>query len=371
MLTCYYVSINCRTIPCRKQTGMDITILELTAPKILRRNDLMKKRLIALVMAALLLMSLASTAFADDETYTLTFACTISNTQPASELFEEALAEITERTDGAITFNTSYNGALGNEHDLGVNIVDGAIDMALVGPGEWANYDPAFYVFDCPFLYDNYDHFHEVLNSDLYKDFLKEKGDAIGMEVLVTVCQGMKGIINSKRPVYSPEDLNGLKIRVPDSDSLIRVQTALGGIATPIAASEQYTALSQGIIDGADHSLFAHCSWQLYDYAKYYTETNHALQTSYYVISAQTMSSLPQEYQDIIREVMAEQQEAQYDLFMDNTAGYEKTFTDNGGEIVRNDEIDHEAFNEALADIIDEFSSYDTDLYEGIRAMAE
>ena len=146
---------------------------------------------------------------------------------------------------------------------------------------------------------------------------------------------------------------------------------AMGGTATPIAASEQYTALSQGIIDGADHSLAAHVVWQLYDYAKYFTETNHALQTSYYVISAKTMASLPQEYQDIIREVMAEEQENQYDITIEDDAGYRKTFEDNGGQIVTNDEIDHEAFNAALADIIDEFKANAPDLYDGIRAMAD
>lgn len=342
------------------------------------------KRILALIIAMTLTLALAACGSkdasddstdappaADGQTYTLTFACTTSNTSRSSASFEEALAKITERTNGAVTFNASYNGALGNEHDLGVNIVDGAIDMALVGPGEWANYDPAFYVFDTPFLYDNQEHFYKVLNSDMYKDFLKEKGDAIGMEVLITLDQGIKGIINSKHPVYAPSDLAGLKIRVPDSDALIRVQNAMGGTATPIAASEQYTALSQGIIDGADHSLMAHVVWQLYDYAKYFTETNHALQTSYYVISAKTMASLPQEYQDIIREVMAEEQENQYDITIEDDAGYRKTFEDNGGQIVTNDEIDHEAFNAALADIIDEFKANAPDLYDGIRAMAD
>lgn len=336
------------------------------------------KRIFALIVALSLVFALAACGKKDSgadegkgKTYSLTFACTTNNTSRSSKSFEEALAKITERTNGAVTFNTSYNGALGNEHDLGVNVVDGAIDMALVGPGEWANYDPAFYVFDTPFLYDNQEHFHKVLNSDLYKSFLKEKGDAIGMEVLVTLDQGIKGIINSKHPVYGPSDLSGLKIRVPDSDSLIRVQNAMGGTATPVAASEQYTALSQGIIDGADHSLMAHVVWQLYDYAKYFTETNHALQTSYYVISSKTMASLPQEYQDVIREVMAQEQENQYNIALEDESTYRKTFEDNGGQIVTNDQVDREAFHAALSSIIDEFKAYAPDLYNGIRGMAE
>ena len=330
----------------------------------------MRKPLCILFMIVFLL-SAATIAVAEQEPITLSFACTVSNTTDASVCFEEALAEITKRTNGGITFNTSYSGALGNEHDLGVNIVDGAIDLALVGPGEWTNYDPAFFVFDCPFLYDDYDHFKKVLDSDLYREFLKEKGDAIGMEVLITLNQGIKGVINSKRPVRSPEDLKGLKIRVPDSASLIAVQNAMGGIATPIAASEQYTAISQGIIDGADHSLSAHVTWQLYDYAKNYTETNHALQTSYYVISKQTLDALPQEYQDIIHEVMAEYQEKQWETSMAGFAEREKIALDNGVEIVRNADVDVEAFRTALSDIINEFSNYDIELYNAIRAMAD
>ena len=299
--------------------------------------------------------------------YTLTFASTVTSENTVGHLLQECFQKITERTDGHVKINESWSGTLGSEHDIGINLTDGSLDFGMVGPGEWANYDPAFFIFDTPFLYRDYDHFYAFIASDEYKDFLKEHGDPIGMEVLITENQGIKGIINKVRDVKSPEDLHGLKIRVPDSPSLIAVQNAMGGIASPVAASEQYMSLSQGIIDGADHSLTAHVTWNLHEIAKHYSETNHALQTTYICASKQTMDKLPDEYAQIVRDTMAEYQQKINDSVDEENSMYEQRALDAGVTITRNSDIDTQAFMDACAEIIEEFSANAPDLYESIK----
>lgn len=336
------------------------------------------KKGFAFVLVAFIAMSMvfangttesASTKGSVDDTYTLSFASTVSQENSTGKLYQECFQKITERTNGHVKINESWSGTLGNEHDIGINLIDGTIDFGMVGPGEWTNYDKAFFVFDTPFLYRDYDHFYKFIATDEYKNFLKEKGDAIGMEIVVTQNQGIKGVINKVRDVYSPADLNGLKIRVPDSPSLIAVQNAMGGIASPVAASEQYMGISQGIIDGADHSLMAHVVWNLIEIAKHYTETNHALQTTYICASKKTMDKLPDEYAQIIRETFAEYQ-AKINADTDaSNATYEQKALDAGVKIIRHSEVDEASFKAACSSIIDEFSSYAPELYSYIQSL--
>ncbi len=301
-----------------------------------------------------------------DDNYSLTFACTISSENATGKATQEFFDRISEVTDGHVTVKTSWSGTLGNEHDLGINIVDGSIDFAIVGPGEWANYDKSFYVFDTPFLFRDTDHYYSFIKSDDYKAFIQKVGDEIGMEILITENQGVKGVINKVRAVYAPSDLAGLKIRTPDSASLIAVQNAMGGIASPVAASEQYMSLSQGIIDGADHSLSAHVAWNLIELAKYYTETNHAIQSTYIVASKKTMDKLPEEYADAIRKLAAEYQDIINGIADAQLATDEEKALAAGVQIVRHSEVDEAAFKEAEKDIIAQFSSYNPELYSTI-----
>ena len=226
-----------------------------------------------LAMAAALTMSLSVAAAASAEKYQMTFSTAVSQEQSSTIYMDKALDLITERTNGDVTFSRTYSGTLGSEHDLGVMCQSGDIDIVCIGPGQWSDWDEAFKVFDCPFLFTSFDHFDRVLASEDYQAWLKEHGDAQGVTFVMTFNQAFKGILNKNRDVYSTADLAGLKLRVPDSASLIEIGTAMGYVPTPTAAADQYMSLSQGIVDGADHALWAHQTWKLTEIAKHYSDT--------------------------------------------------------------------------------------------------
>ena len=278
---------------------------------------------------------------------------------------------ITERTNGDVTFSRTYAGTLGSEHDLGVMCTNGDLDIVCIGPGQWSEWDEAFKVFDCPFLFTSFDHFDRVLASEDYQAWLKEHGDAQGVTFVMTFNQAFKGILNKTRDVYSTADLAGLKLRVPDSASLIEIGTAMGYVPTPTAAADQYMSLSQGIVDGADHALWAHQTWKLTEIAKHFSDTRHALQCVFFVMNNDSLASLPEEYQKIVLDTFAEvEKELADQTRKDSDESYVKAEAD-GVKVIPYEEIDVESFKQALSGIVDEYSNLAPDLYDIITKLAD
>ena len=306
---------------------------------------------------------------AEGETYTLQFCTTMAaDTFGVAEIVE-CMAEIEELTGGHIQFSQNFNGSLGDENELLMSVMDGSIDLVIVGPGTLATVDPAFDIFNAPFMYKDYDHVLAFWSGDAYKDWMKEHGDPMGITFMTTINQGFSGILNNKRDVYSPSDLSGLKLRVPDQNSLISLCNSMGAVATPVAASEQYMSLSQGVIDGAVHSMAAHVSWGLTEIAGHFTETNHMLACGMVEMNTKKLESLPEEYREILSEKFRECQ----DTIFENTVASVKTdyakAESDGVKIIPNSDVDMDAFREKLADLIETYKAIAPDFYEAALAV--
>ena len=201
--------------------------------------------------------------------------------------------------------------------------------------------------------------------------WLKEHGDAQGVTFVMTFNQAFKGILNKNRDVYSTADLAGLKLRVPDSASLIEIGTAMGYVPTPTAAADQYMSLSQGIVDGADHALWAHQTWKLTEIAKHYSDTRHALQCVFFIMNNDSLASLPEEYQKIVLDTFAEvEKELADQTRKDSDESYVKAEAD-GVKVIPYEEIDIDSFKQALSGIVDEYSNLAPDLYDIISKLAD
>lgn len=305
----------------------------------------------------------------ENEVYTLQFSTTMAaDTFGVSEIVD-CMAKIEELTDGHVKFSQTFNGSLGDENELLMSVMDGSLDLIIAGPGTLATVDPAFDIYNTPFLYDNYDHALAFWTSDAYAGWLKSHGDSMGITFMATINQGLSGILNNKRDIYSPEDLSGLKLRVPDQSSLITLCNEMGAVATPIAASEQYISLSQGVIDGAVHSMAAHVSWGLTEIAGHFTETNHMLACGMVEMNTEKLNRLPEQYRTIVIEQF---KECQTTIFNNTVASvktdYEKAESD-GVKIILNDEVDMEAFRSKLADLVESYKAIAPDFYEAAASV--
>ncbi|MHA6643679.1 TRAP transporter substrate-binding protein [Mesorhizobium sp. A623] len=199
--------------------------------------------------------------------------------------------EIKEKTNGRIEIRIQGGGALGGDREVIEGVQLGTVDMTVVSTSILVNFDPDFAIFDIPFLFRDFDHAEAVLNGPIGKellDGLPEKG-FVG---LAFGGMGFRELTNSVRPVKTPEDVKGLKIRTQQNEMHIAVWRELGALPTPMAIPEVYTALQQGVVDGQENPVGAIINNRFGEVQKYLSLTDHAFTPLVLLTSPSIYSSL-------------------------------------------------------------------------------
>ncbi len=150
---------------------------------------------------------------------------------------------------------TVYSGAqLGSEAELLEQLATGQLEMAIAGPSFLATWHPPVGAFDAAYVFENVDHLMEVADGEIGQTLWEALRQQHGMRVLDTWFYGERHI-TSRKPVRSPEDLRGFRLRMPDARVWLATGEALGASPTPIAFTEVYMALQQGIADGQENPI--------------------------------------------------------------------------------------------------------------------
>jgi C4-dicarboxylate-binding protein DctP len=139
---------------------------------------------------------------------------------------------------------------------------------------------------------------HSAFMRDLYEDMRQKTG----LRVLGVAQNGFRHFTNSKRPIHTPADLEGLKFRVMQGPIYQKVVEAVGGNATPIAWSELYTSLKTGIVDGQENPISAVKLGSLDEVQKYITLDGHIWSENYLIINDEFFNSLPEKFQVVVQE---------------------------------------------------------------------
>lgn len=214
--------------------------------------------------------------------------------------------EVEQKSGGRIAVEIYPNGVLGGDTDLVDAVKMGVIQMAGPATTVLVQYVPEFGVLDMPFLFKSPQAGFKALDNELgaYLDkLLLEKMD---IHNLGYGYNGSRSISNSKRPITSPADLEGLKIRVMESPIYIDTFTALGANPTPMSFGEVFTALQQGTVDGQDNAATLTVSARFYEVQKFYTDTGHTLSFLPMIINKKFYDSLPADLKQIVDEVARE-----------------------------------------------------------------
>jgi len=190
-----------------------------------------------------------------------------SANEPGLKLMAELMSE---KTGGEIEITVYGGGVLGGERDVIEGVQMGSIDMTLTTTGVLEIFVPTMRILSLPFLFNDSDHF---------KKFVVSK---VGEELLAT-CEnyGLKGLgfstpvfrepLNSKRPINTPEDFKGLKIRLMEVPIHMDTYAAMGASPTPIAFAEVYSSLQLGVVDGCENALASLMYMKFYEVSKYLT----------------------------------------------------------------------------------------------------
>jgi len=160
-------------------------------------------------------------------------------------------------------------------------------------------------IFELPYLFISSEHQHKVYNSEIGEEIAKllEKHGFVAIQYLE---MGARNITNSKRPIVIPEDLKGLKLRVPDTKASIDALGAMGAAPTPMAFSELYMALQQKVVDGQENPFANIYSAKFYEVQKYLTLSGHQRLEQLVLFSRDKWNKMPREYKDAIMEAAVE-----------------------------------------------------------------
>jgi len=230
---------------------------------------------------------------------------------------------IGEKSKGEIEVKVYPNGSLyGADPSAAVKQLSaGTIDMLLLSTSLYANFQPKFTVMSIPYLFDNTDQFLKYLNGPQGKELLKDL-DKMGIEGLGLWTRSFRQITNSKRPITEPDDLKGLKLRVPNNPLWVEFFKAAGATPTPMAFGEVYNALQLHTIDGQENPVDVPMSAKFYEVQKYITISNHMADAWVAGMNKAKFEKLTADQQKLLIEATAELQswKVKYDRDSDNAA---------------------------------------------------
>lgn len=231
----------------------------------------------------------------------LSFSYEALTTHPQHLAATQFARRVEQRTNGQVRFELFPAAQLGSDNEVLEKVRLGAVDVATATENHLIKYDKAFVVVAMPYLFDSYAHAHRVLDGPAMK-WLAPLAEKQGFVILSNWEWGFRNLTNNKRPINKPEDVRGLKIRVPSVLGLEATMEALGAEVSKIGFSDLPLALSQGVIDGQENPLNVIYNFKLYEAQKYLALTRHVYYSQLHVMSVKSWTKLTPAQQNIVRE---------------------------------------------------------------------
>lgn len=289
---------------------------------------------------------------------------------PQFKAMEEFGKKFKELTDGAYEIEMYPNELLGAQRETMELVQSGTIGMSIVAGSLMENFNEEFVVFNLPYVFDSKDHQMSVLNNqDIVGDLYTSVEDQ-GMTVVAGFHGGVRNVYNKEKPINTPEDLKGLKIRIIESDTNIKMMENMGGTGTPMGQGEVYTAIQSGVIDGGENNELIYSNLKHVEIAPYYSYTQHLMIPDYLIINTDLLKGMSEEHQKIFKEELAKAVDHEVELWDADVEAAKKAAEEAGAEF---NELDIKVFQEAVQPVIDEKLSSDSAkaLYEKVREVAE
>lgn len=269
-----------------------------------------------------------------------------------------------EKTNGRIEVQLFHSGQLGNERDLIEGVQMGSVEICAISSAPAAGIVPNIAVFDMPYLFESREQAYKVMDSQIGDDFfaqLKEQ-NVLGLGYWEN---GFRNITNSKRPINTPEDLVGLKIRVMENPVPIETFNTLGANATAMAWGEVFTALQQGTIDAQENPMSVIYLQRLFEVQKYLSMTEHFYAPALFLMSQQAYDKLSAEDQGFVMEAAAEATKFERQEAQRQAEAYVAKCEEEGMII---NYVDKQLFVDVTAPVYDKFADQFGDLIDKIKA---
>lgn len=231
----------------------------------------------------------------------ITFADYGSSAMPAAQAYNFTADYVREKSEGRIDIDVVSDGVLGNETEMIQQLMDGTMKMAIVGSSVFSKYTDKIEVFQLPLLITDYEKERIAFDSAEGKALL-DTTEEIGLKVIGYAENGIRHFANNIRPINSPQDLDGLILRIAPSTMLQKSMELLGANPTPLNYGEIYTALQNKVIDGEEINITSLYAMKHYEAIKYVSEIGLYPFPSLVVVNLDFWNSLTAEDQALIVE---------------------------------------------------------------------
>lgn len=273
----------------------------------------------------------------------------------ASRAWTLLAQKVREKTNDGLIIKPVFGGALGGMKENFEAIRAGNLEMAIASNTYLGSLYAGTMLFDLPFIFRDVEHMKHVVRGPIGQQVYGELEMKTGIKILMTgLPDGPRSAWNIRRPIRTPEDMKGLKIRVQENPIQIDSFKVLGAIPTPMAYPEIYMAAKQGVIDGAEGPPNSIKDQKAHEIGKYYSLTKQFVQPLGLGVSAKWFNALPPEYQRVMLEE-GNNVRAWYDNeYARETEDALKELQQLGMQI--NDVADMEQFRKASAPVYDKYA---------------
>ena len=306
-------------------------------------------------------------ATANADTIVFKAAFNQPETHPQYIVLDELGAKLFEATDGKYDIEVFPNETLGAQRETIELVQAGTIGLAYIGAPLLENFNPDFVVFNLPFVFESQDQQRQVTNDpeivgDLYDSLLDQNIKVVG-----AFHGGVRSVYNSEKPINTPADLAGMKIRVIESDTNIEMMSLMGGTGTPMGQGEVYTAIQSGVIDGGENNELIYSGLKHAEVAPYYSYTRHLMFPDYLIINPAVYDAMDADTQAIFADLMDEAIEHEAELWKEQIT---VAIADAEAAGAVFNEVDADAFREAIAPLTQQKLTTDVtkDIYAKVQA---
>jgi TRAP-type transport system periplasmic protein len=266
-----------------------------------RRRPIMMMRKTLIALAATLAMT-ASTSWAQQ---VLRMAHGAAPGNPRAEAALKFAELVEQKTAGRVKVEVGGSAQFGDDVESITNMRLGTLAFSANSQGATAGVVPEFNLIGLPFLFRDLNHAYRVVDGPVSQK-LDEVANGKGLVLLALWDNGIRHTSNNKRPITKPEDLEGIKLRTPPDTMTLDIFKSLGANPGPLAFSELYIALQQGVFDGQENPLMNIHSSKLFEVQKFISLTGHKYETTPLLASRMVFDSLSAADQKAVREAAIE-----------------------------------------------------------------
>lgn len=329
------------------------------------KSGILRRDAIRLGLGATAAAAIIRPAWAQSKTIRVAHHLSLESDQHKIALrFKELVAEY---TSGSIGVEVLPSAQMGGQREIIESVSIGTLEMGFGESGLYSNYLSSFGVLALPYLYRGLDHWEAVMTGEIGANLADQLSSAAGMRIVNWINGGYRHTYLRNKPIMTPGDFSGVKIRVPEAPVFVQTFAALGATPTPIPAPEIYTSLQTGVVDAMEGSPETGFTYKIFEVADYLSLTSHILLDGSYVINQAFLDGLNDDQREAVLRAAKEAGDAQRAGWPEVNEGWLAKLREVGMTV---NEVDTAPFQEALGPLQDSFAGEAgaTDILERIRA---